>query len=72
MAIKLQIFMIKKFPKLDSNQTLTFWQQLALILLLRKMTVIICKFLKEQEKVIKHIRDNLGDFSYSSDKFDEE
>ena len=73
-VMKLQIFMIKKIPKMDSNHTC-----LAVISLnsalknddhyYPQVFLKDCKYIKK--KVIRHINDNLGDFS-SSDESDEE
>ena len=68
-------FYDKKIPRLDSNHTC-----LAVISLdsaLKKDdNYYLQVFLKEckhiEKKVIRHIRDNLSDFSYSSDGYDEE
>ena len=67
-------FYDKKIPTLYSDHTCL---ELFCILLSRKMTVINCKcFLKEckyiEKKVVGHIHDSLSDFSYSSDKSEEE
>ena len=74
MAMKLQIFHDKKIPKVDSNHTC-----LAVISLdsaLKKDENYYSEvFLKEckyiEKKLIKHINDNLSDFS-SSNEYDEE
>ena len=68
-------FYDKKIPKLDSNHTC-----LAVISLdsaLKKndnfypqVFLKECKFI--EKKVVRHIHDNLSDFSYSSDESDEE
>ena len=68
-------FYNKEIPKLDSNYTC-----LAVISLnsalkrdenyYPQMFLRDCKYIKKI--VIKHINDNLSDFSYSSDEFDEE
>ena len=73
--MKLQIFMIKKILKLDFNHTC-----LAVISLdsaLKEddnyyLQVLLkeCKYI--EKKVVRHIHDNLSDFSYSSDESDEE
>ena len=74
--MKLQIFTIKKLRKVDSNHTCLvvttsdsavkkdgiYYQQVFLK---------ECRFIKKK-KVIRHINDNLNDFSYSSDESDEE
>ena len=72
--MKLQIFMIKKIPKVDSIDTC-----LAVITLdaaLKKddnhyLEVFLkeCKYI--EKRIIRHTNDNLGDFSYS-DESDEE
>ena len=75
MVMNLEIFMIKKIPKLDSNYIC-----LAVISLdsaLKKdETYYPQVFLKEckhiDKKVLRHIHDSLSDFSHSSDEFDEE
>ena len=69
MVMKLQIFLIKKIPKVDSNHTC-----LAVISLdsaLKKddnyypqVVLKECKYI--EKKVIRHINDNLTDFSSSS------
>ena len=60
MAMKLQIFMIKKFPKIfyidDSYYGQVFLKE--------------CKYILK--KVVRHIHDSLSDFFYSSDGSDEE
>ena len=68
-------FYDKKIPKLDSNHTC-----LAVISLdsaLKKddnyypqVFLKECKYI--EKKVVRHIHDNLSDFSYSSDELDEE
>ena len=68
-------FSDKKIPKLDSNHTC-----LAIISLnsaLKKdENYYLQVFLKEckyiEKKVVRHIHDNLSDFSYSSDESDED
>ena len=75
MAMKLKIFMIKIMPKVDSNHTC-----LAVISLdsaLKKDDSYYLRvFLKEckyiEKKVVRHIHDNLSDFSYSSNESDGE
>ena len=70
MAIKLQIFTIKKMFKLDSNHTC-----LAVISLNSALkndeNYYPQVFLKEctyiEKKLIRHINDNLNDFSSSND-----
>ena len=72
---KVTDFYDKKIPKLDSNHT-----RLAAISLdsaLKKddnnypqVFLKECKYIKK--KVVRHIHDNLSDFSYSSDESDEE
>ena len=74
MGMKLQIFMIKKIPKVDPNQTCLVVVSLDSTLkkddnyypqvLLRN-----CKHI--EKKVIRYINDNLSDF-FSSDESDEE
>ena len=74
MVIELQIFMIKKVSKVDSNHTC-----LAVISLdsaLKKDGNYYSQFFKKQckhleKKVIMHINDNLSDFS-SSDESEEQ
>ena len=75
MALKLHIFTIKKFPKLDSNLI-----RLAVISLesaLKKygnyypeLFLKECKYI--DEKAVKYIHNHLSDFSYSSDESEEE
>ena len=75
MAMKLQIFTIKKIAKFDSNHTC-----LAVISLdygLKKddssypqVFLKDCKYI--EKKAVRHIHDNLSDFSYSSDESEEE
>ena len=75
MAMKLQIFTLKKNPKLDSNHTC-----LAVISLdsaLKKNDNYYpqvfskeCKYI--EKKLFRHIHDSLHDFSYSSEESDEE
>ena len=72
---KVTDFYDKKIPKVDSNHTC-----LAVISVdstLKKDDNYYSQvFLKEckyiQKKVVRHIHDNLSDFSYSSDESDEE
>ena len=61
MVMKLQIFLIKKFLKVDSNHTCLDSNHTCLYLhsALKKDE---CKYIKE--KVCRHINDNLSDFSY--------
>ena len=73
-VMRLQIFMIKKNPKVDSNHT--YLSVISLDSALKKdenyyQQVLLkeCKYI--EEKVIRHINDNLSDFSYS-DESDEE
>ena len=72
--MKLQIFMTKKIPKLDSNHTC-----LAVISLdsalkeddnyYLQVFLTECKYI--EKKVVGHINDNLSDFSLSDDESDE-
>ena len=72
--MKLQIFMTKKIPKLDSNHTC-----LAVISLdsalkeddnyYLQVFLTECKYI--EKKVVRHINDNLSDFSLSDDESDE-
>ena len=71
MAMKLQIFTIKKIPKIDSNHTCL--AVISLDSVLKKddnyypqVLLKECKYI--EEKVVRHIHDNLSDFSYSSDE----
>ena len=67
-------FYNKKIPKLDSNHAC-----LAVISLnsalkendnyYRQVFLKECKYI--EKKVVRHIHDNLSDFSHSSDEFDE-
>ena len=73
MAMKLQIFTIKH-PKLDSNHTLAV---ISLDSALKKdenyypqVFLKECKYI--EKKVVRHIHDNLSDFSYSSDESEKE
>ena len=73
--MKLQIFTMQKMSKLDSNHTClpvismdsarrkhdSYYPQLFLK---------ECKYIKK--KVVRHIHDNLSDFSFSSDESNEE
>ena len=73
--MKLQIFTMQKMSKLDSNHTC-----LAVISMdfARKkydsyypqLFLKECKYIKK--KVVRHIHDNLSDFSFSSDESNEE
>ena len=74
MATKLQIFTTKIF-KLDSNRTCL--AVISLYSALKKddsdylqVSLKECKYI--EKKVVRHIHDNLNDFSYSSDESDEE
>ena len=73
--MKLQIFYDKNIPKLDSNHT--FLAVISLDSALKKDDNYYTQvFLKEckhniEKKVIRHIHDNLSDFSFS-DESDEE
>ena len=67
--MKLQIFTIKKIPKKDSNHTCL--AVISLDLALKKDEKVFLKECKYTEKkIIRHINDNLSDFSSSkgSDK----
>ena len=73
--MKLQIFMIKKIPKVDSNHTCLV--VISLDTALKKaVNCYLQVFLKEckyiEKRVIRNINDNLSDFSSSSDESDEE
>ena len=73
MAMKLQIFMIKKILKVDSNDSC-----LEVILLDSALKIddnyYPQVFLKEckyiEKEVVRHIHDHLSNFSYSFDVFD--
>ena len=72
--MKLQIFLIKQIPKVDFNYTCLV--VISLDSALKKDdNYYLQMFLKEciyiGKKVIRHVNDNLNDFS-SSDKSDEE
>ena len=73
MAMKLQIFTIRKFL----SQTLISQAVISLEFALKKDENYYPQvFLKEckykEKKVVRHIHDNFRNFSYSSDEFDEE
>ena len=75
MAMKLQIFTIKKVPNLDSNHTCS--AVISLDSALKKdgnyyPQVFIKEYKYIEKKVVRHSHDNLSDFSYSSDESDEE
>ena len=61
MVMKLQTFMIKKFSDFAVKKDDNYYPQVYLK---------GCKCIKK--KVVRHIHDNLSDFSYSSDESDEE
>ena len=68
-------FYDKKIPKLDSNHTCL--AVISLNFALKKNDNFYLQvFLKEckyiEKKVIRHISNNLSDYSYSSDEYDEE
>ena len=73
MMMKLQIFMIKKIPKVDSSHS--FLAVISLDSALKKDdNYYLQMFLKEykyiEKKVIRHINDNLSNFSFSNDSDD--
>ena len=75
MAIKLQIFTIQKMSNLDSNHTCLAVISMDFALKKRdsyypQVFLKECKYIKK--KVVRHIHDNLSDFSFSSDESNEE
>ena len=72
MVIKLQIFTIKKIPRLDSNHTCNYIGFCSQNDGSYQLQVFLkeCKYI--ENKVVRYIHENLTDFSYSSDESDEE
>ena len=73
--MKLQIFTTKKFEGRDPNHT--YLTVISLDSALKKddnycpqVLLKECKYI--EKKVVRHIHDNLSDFSYSSDESNEE
>ena len=69
-------FYDKQIPKVDSNHTYLAVISLNFVLKIHESYYPRVFFIKEckyiEKKVIKHIHDNLSDFSCSSDESDEE